>query len=341
MLTETEFRTEDLPGADRFDYWRERIGRTHAPLDLHSPYAADYRARQRVVELGAVHVWPTTHQALRFRRTPKLIRQSDPEQYHIGIPLHGTNRVAWADQKAQYGPYEIQAFDSSRAFEVTSEVTSEGTSVNGTDLFSGIGIEIPKSLLHLPQHKMDRLFAHGMSGREGVGALLVQFLTQLTADTSSYLPSDGPRLGTVVIDLLSALFAHALDADRSLPPESRSRTLVLRIRAHVQRNLHDPGLTPRAIAAAHNISTSYLHRLFQDEHETVAAWIRHQRLERARRDLADPAMRSVAIHAIAARWGFPRAADFTRAFRTAYGMPPKNYRHQCLRGLEATEWTHC
>ncbi|MFF3453191.1 helix-turn-helix domain-containing protein [Streptomyces sp. NPDC002730] len=333
MLTETEFRTEDLAGADRFDFWRERIGRTHAPLDLHSEFAADYRAHQRVLELGAVHVWPTTHQALRFRRTPKLIRQSDPEQYHIGIPLHGTNRVTWADQKAVYGPYEIQVFDSSRAFEVNS--------ANGPDLFSGIGIEIPKALLPLPQNRMDRLFAHGMSGREGIGTLLVQFLTQLTVDTSPYLPSDGPRLGTVVVDLLSALFAHALDADRSLPPETRSRTLVLRIRAYVQRNLQDPRLTPRAIAAAHNISTSYLHRLFQTEHETIAAWIRHQRLEHARRDLADPAMCSTTIHAIAARWGFTRAADFTRAFRTAYGMPPRDYRHQALHSPEPTAWTHC
>lgn len=334
MLTETEFRTEDLPGADRFDFWCEHIGRTHAPLDLHSEYAADYRAHLRVLELGAVHVWPTTHQALRFRRTPKLIRQSDPERYHFGIPLRGTHRVAWDDRNAVHGPYEIVPFDSSRACEVTC--------VNGTDPFYGIGIEIPRSLLHLPQRRMDRLFARGMSGREGMGALLVQFLTQLTADTSPYLPSDGPRLGTVVVDLLSALLAHTLEADRSLPPETRSRTLVLRIRSYIQQNLHDPRLTPRAIATAHNISTSYLHRLFQDEHETIAVWIRQQRLERARRDLADPAMFSTTIQTIAARWGFTRAADFTRAFRTAYGMPPKHYRQQCLHSpAEPTAWTHC
>ncbi|MBL1095315.1 helix-turn-helix domain-containing protein [Streptomyces coffeae] len=322
MLNETVFRTEDLPGADRFDYWCERIGRTHAPLDLYSAYAADYQAHQRVLELGALHVWPTTHQSLRYRRTPKLIRQSDPEQYHIGIPLHGTNRISWGNERAVLGAYQIQVYDSSRDVEVNC--------TNGADLFSGIGIEIPKRLLHLPQNSMDRLFARGMSGREGFGALLIQFLTQLVSDTSCYLPSDGPRLGTVLVDLLSSLFAHTLEADRALPPETRTRSLVLRIRAHVQNNLHDPGLTPTTIAAAHNISISYLHRLFQGEHETVAAWIREQRLERARRDLADPALGSNTIHAIATRWGFTRAADFTRAFRNAYGMPPRDYRQRAL-----------
>ncbi|MEV5383081.1 helix-turn-helix domain-containing protein [Streptomyces sp. NPDC052721] len=131
-----------------------------------------------------------------------------------------------------------------------------------------------------------------------------------------------------MVDLLSALIAHALDSDNSLPPETRRQALVLRIRAFVQQHLHDPHLTPRTIAAAHHISTSYLHRLFQEEDDTVAAWIRSQRLERARRALADPAMYATPLHTIGASCGFPRASDFTRAFRTAYGIPPKEYRRQ-------------
>ncbi|MFI0739435.1 helix-turn-helix domain-containing protein [Streptomyces sp. NPDC021100] len=329
MLNETVFRTDDLPAADRFDSWCERVGRTTAtPLDLYSDHAADYRAHQRVLELGTIHVWPATHRDLRYRRTPKLIRQSDPEHYHIGIPLNGTNRVAWADRKTAYGPYEIQVFDTSRAVEVNS--------TNGPDLFTGIGIEIPKGQLHLPRNKVDQLLSHTMSGRKGMGALFIQFLTQLMADTDPYQPSDGPRLGMVVVDLVSALFAHALDADRVLPLETRSRTLVLRIRSYVQGNLHDPGLTPRTIAAAHHISISYLHRLFEAEHETIAAWIRRQRLEHARRALADPAMCFVTIQAIAARSGFTRATDFSRAFRSAYGITPRDFRYQALLGLEST-----
>jgi AraC-like DNA-binding protein len=130
----------------------------------------------------------------------------------------------------------------------------------------------------------------------------------------------------VVVDLLSALFAHALDADNSLPPETHRQNLVLRIRAFVHQHLHDRQLTPCSIAAAHHISRSYLYRLFENEEESIAAWIRGQRLEHARRDLTEPAMCTIPIHAIAARWGFTHAADFTRAFRTAYGMAPRDYR---------------
>nr|WP_243274742.1 helix-turn-helix domain-containing protein [Streptomyces albus] len=70
---------------------------------------------------------------------------------------------------------------------------------------------------------------------------------------------------------------------------------------------------------------------------TVAAWIRRQRLEHCRRDLADPRLRDRPIHAIAARWGFPRPGDFTRAFRAAYGIPPRDYRRMAVNGEPGAE----
>ncbi|MFI7300871.1 AraC family transcriptional regulator [Streptomyces sp. NPDC050121] len=331
MLIETVFRSEDLPTADRFDGWRELVGQTHAPLELRSDHREDFRASQRVLDLGAALVWPTRFQPVCFRRTPKLIRQSDPEGLHLSLPLSGALRTVRGDEEAVYGPDSLCVID-----------TSQPVDVHGGDDSSphtGVGLEVPKALLPLPRHKLDHLARLRLPAREGFGALLAQLLTQLAEGTDSYQPADAPRLGTVVVDLLSALFAHALEADDSLPPETRRQTLVLRIRAFVQQHLHDPQLTPSAVAAAHHISTSYLHRLFEQEDETVAAWIRTQRLERARRALAEPTMRAIPIHAIAARSGFPRAADFTRAFRRAYGVSPTDYRRQTL--LRAHELTGC
>nr|WP_324607676.1 hypothetical protein [Streptomyces sp. NRRL S-646] len=43
--------------------------------------------------------------------------------------------------------------------------------------------------------------------------------------------------------------------------------------------------------------------MFEHHEETVAVWIRRQRLERACRDLVDPALCDIPIHVIAARWG--------------------------------------
>ncbi|MGW3956176.1 AraC-like ligand-binding domain-containing protein [Streptomyces sp. NPDC004752] len=326
MLIEKVFQSEDLPASDRFDFWRQLVGQTHAPLELRSDHWADFRASQRVIDLGCVTVWPTTFQPVCFGRTPKLIKQSDPEGLHLSLPLSGALHVTRGEQETVYGPDSLCVVDTSRPVDVRGG--------HGSGSHTGIGIEVPKALLPLPRNQLDRVVGLRLPADEGFGALLAQLLTQLSKCAGAYRSEDGPRLGTVAVDLLSALFAHALDTSSSLPPETHRQTLVLRIRHFIQQHLHDPQLTPRTIAATHHISTSYLHRLFQQEDQTVAAWIRSQRLERARRALADPTMRATPIHAIGAFCGFPRASDFTRAFRTAYGIPPKEYRYQAKRIAE-------
>lgn len=324
VLHESVLRTTDLPVDDRFEAWAERMGNTHAPMHLTSDRTADYHGHQRVIGLGDVTVWPATFDHLVFRRTPKLVRQSDPETYHLSLLLKGEGAADWGRQQAAYRMNDFHINSSSRSWEVFT----------GADSVTIVGLEVPRALVAVPGHRADRMLGTLLSGREGIGALLSQFLLQLVADTSPYQPSDAPRLGTVVSDLVTALFAHAADADLPLPPETHGRTLTLQAKTFIRRHLGDPGLTPAMVAAAHHISRSYLYRLFQAEGLTVASYIRDQRLENARRELTDPRLRALPIHAVAARWGFPRAAEFTRAFRTAYGLPPSELREQALNGAQ-------
>ncbi|KPC65284.1 helix-turn-helix domain-containing protein [Streptomyces chattanoogensis] len=324
MLDEMVFRSEDVPASDRFDYWVDLLGRTHAPMELRSDCADDFQASQRVLDLGAVTVWSATFQPLVFRRTPELIRQSDPEAYHLSLIVRGAGVGVWRHRETEYKPNDLFINSSSLPNDVHST----------SDPAQTVALEVPKALLPLPRDTAGRIVGAPVSARDGMGALLARVLTQLTADTTTFHPCDGPRLGAVLTDLVAALFAHILEAGPCLPPETHRRALALRIQAFIREHLHDPHLTPSSIAAEHHISTSYLHRLFRDEDTTVAAWIRRLRLEAARRDLTDPALHAIPIHAIATRWGFPRAADFSRTFRAAYGTTPRGHRHQSLYGHE-------
>lgn len=334
MLHETVFRSTDVPVADRFDYWSELFQRTHAPMELSSDRHGDFRAYQRVLHLGAVTVWPATLPSVGFRRTARLIRQSDPERFHLSLRLSGTMRVERDGVQSEFGPYDWCVIDTSRPFECES-----GVGLPSGTAQTGMGLEIPKSQLPPALDRIDDLMRCRLSGRDGIGSLLLQFLSQLTAKSDSYLPSDGPRLARVVVDLVSALFAHALDSDARLDPESERRTLTLRIQGFIRQQLHDSELTPGAIAAAHHISLSHLHRLFQERGITVAGWLREQRLEQCRRDLADPLMVTTPIHAIAGRWGFTHVAHFSRAFRRAYDITPREYRGRAVGMVGAGMWT--
>ncbi|WP_327729302.1 helix-turn-helix domain-containing protein [Streptomyces sp. NBC_00487] len=324
MLHESVFRSVDLPVDARFEAWAELLRQTHAPMGLvplpqsRPGPADDYYAHQRLIPLGDVTIWPATFDPIVFRRTPKMIRQSDPETFHLSLLLQGEGAATWGRQQVAYEAQDFHVNCTSMAYEI----------LTGTDPVTTVGLEIPRSLVALPARRADQVIGSRLSGREGVGALLAQFLMQLAADTAPYRPADAPRLGTVVADLITALFAHAADTEPRLTPEAHGRTLLLNIKAFIRRHLGDPDLTPTAIADVHHISRSYLHRLFQTEGLTVAAYVRDQRLRNAHRDLTDPdpVLRATPIHAIGARWGFPRAAEFSRAFRAAYGMPPGELR---------------
>ncbi|MFF8314438.1 AraC-like ligand-binding domain-containing protein [Streptomyces lydicus] len=328
MLKETVFRSEDLSEPDRLACWAERLGQTHAPVRLESDHAHDFRAYQRVMDLGAVSLWPATFQQSVIRRTPQLIRRSDPERYHLSLVVSGTGAGTWDDHEAVYRPSDLHLNDSSMPWEIRT----------GKSPVTTLGLEIPKNMVPLPRGAAARKIPRRLPSGTGIGALLAQFLIRLCADTTPYHLSDGPRLGRTLADLVTALLAHAHEAGNALPADTHRRTLLLRIKQFITEHLHDPHLTPSAVASTHHISVSYLHRLFRNEEATVAAWIRLRRLNAACRDLADPALNSTPVHAIAARWGFPHAADFTRAFRTAYGLPPSAYRRQNLERKAEEPW---
>jgi AraC-like DNA-binding protein len=69
-----------------------------------------------------------------------------------------------------------------------------------------------------------------------------------------------------------------------------------------------------------------LQRVFQEQGVSVSGWIRSRRLDRCRRDLADPGLAQQPIWQIAARHGFPNASHFSRLFRTVHGESPGDWR---------------
>ncbi|MGW1716685.1 AraC family transcriptional regulator [Streptomyces sp. NPDC002156] len=321
----TVFRTDDVPAGDRFDYWQELVGRTRSSA-LVSDHAAEFWAEQRLLELGPVVVSQMSFKPTRYRRTPKLVRQSDPELYHLTLLIDGGLALDHAGRESTYTSRDLHLADSSQPYDVRSADDRQGGVV------TGMAVDFPKALLPLPPHRVRELLGRNLPGREGVGALLADFVVGLDRQADTLQQSDAPRLGTVVLDLLSAWFAQLLEAEGELSPETRGRATVKRVMGFIRQNLHDPELTPPVIAAAHNISLSYLHRIFQQQAggETVAAWIRRRRLENAHRDLAAESLRGTPIHVIAARWGYQRPSDFTRAFRAEYGMSPREHRQQRL-----------
>ncbi|MFH9267740.1 AraC family transcriptional regulator [Streptomyces sp. NPDC017546] len=325
MLTEAVFRTDALQRSDRFAGWQQCVNNVIAPMEITSPYADDFWADHRLLRVEDTLLWPVRLQASRYRRTPRLIRQSDPGLLHMTLvrPGSGALYVEQGGLRSTAETHDLYVLDMSRPCDVRT----------ADEPIVGVGVDLPRSLLPLPASvPLDDVLGRRLSGRHGFGALLTQFVTHLVDPADVYGPADAARLHRVLLDLAAGLLAGGLDREAALSPEARTRNLVLTIRSFIGRNFHDPKLTPAAVAAAHHISTRHLHRLFQQEGTTVAALIRSRRLERARRDLADPHLLDTPVQTIAARCGFGVPAHFSRVFRADQGMSPSDYRHTRLRG---------
>ncbi|MFC4008465.1 helix-turn-helix domain-containing protein [Nonomuraea purpurea] len=307
-------RTRDLPAERRHDAWRTVVCDTLGPLDLKIDPDAPLRGEIESGQLGSVGVGRVrTSTPHSVHRTPGLIRRDSPELYRVVLAMTGSPRLAQDGRYAQLSRGEFAIYDFTRPYELAYDSAVQ------LAVFS-----LPRDLLALPSGSVDALTAVPITAESGTAALAVPLLHRVAVDLETYRPDSAARLSTVVTDLITTALAERAEQTRSLPQDSRQRMLLLKVHAFIEQRLGEVDLDPATVAQAHHVSVRYLHRLFESESTTVAAWIRQRRLERCRAELA--AGGTLSVSEIGARWGLPDSAHFSRLFKRAYGMPPAEYR---------------
>ena len=315
----TLIQMDHVPVADRIDFFREMTAVVWVPMECRPDLDADYRAVFRASGLGPMQVVVMDVTPTTVHRTPQLISQADPDMLKMLLVCGGgASAVAQGGQQARLSPGEFALYNTRRPYEVRCGVDDEPTQL--------LTFMFPPSLLPLSPGRLRDLAAVRIPATSGVGELTSQFLLQLARNIDSYTPADAARLSTAALEILAARLAHELDNRDWGTPETRRHALLTAVQGFIQQHLGDPELSPAAIAAAHHMSLRSLHQLFHEEGLTVAGWIRRRRLECCRRDLSDPALAARPVAAIAAKWGFSSASDFSRAFRAGHGVPPAEYR---------------
>ncbi len=314
-----EWSTEDLAVRDRFPSWYDAMSRAHVHSWLATDHPARFNASARVFDLGGLQFSVMSHNTLRANRPSKLIRQSDPEVFQLHLLLQGACGLSQAGRNVTVQAGHFLLVDSSRPY--------EGWRGTDDDPAKSLLVQFPRVALGLRSDMVGQLAAAPLPVRPGITGVLAGHLRHLAENAEGLTTRDSPAVAAVTLDLIAAAYADRIEATALLSPESRRQALLSSIHDFIRQRLGDPGLTPETIAAAHQISVRHLYKLFQHQGVTVAAWIRRCRLEQCHRDLADPRQSSRSINAVAARWGFADATTFSRAFRAAYGMSPRDHRH--------------
>ena len=300
--------------ADSFAAWRRLVSDSFVPLEASPVRPGPFAGRVGGRHLNEVAIMEVAAGPHAVERTPSLIAASATTYYKLNLQVSGHGLLVQDGRETVMRPGDLAIYDTGRPYTL---------SFDGD--FTTLVLMFPQQLTGLPAEDVAELTAVRMDSGHRLGSAVAPFLSQI----GSLLPTlDGPighRLAMNVVDLLSTVLADEVYSRAGRAVDSNAR-LLRRVQHFIGAQLSNPGLDPAMIAAAHFVSVRSLHKLFAASGLTVAGWVRERRLEHCRRDLADPLHAEVPVGAIGARWGLPDAAHFSRAFRTAYGISPAQYR---------------
>ncbi|MGW0709235.1 helix-turn-helix domain-containing protein [Streptomyces sp. NPDC002643] len=292
--------------------------------------------RVTTTEAGPLRITSTEAGPLRVQKSARTTVHSTRDD-HVVVLLQDSGSVIidQNDRRTLLRPGSLAFTDTTRPYTLTCPDRSR------THAF-----RLPTQWLGIREADRRRITEAPVQPHTEAAALVIPFLSRLADRAATYGPHLRPLLARNTADLLATLAAERLELDgvrsgggsgagagngdgadpASTGADVASTVLRLRIKGFIEDRLTDPDLTPRTIAAAHHISVRHVHRLFQHEGTTVSRWIQHRRLEACRRALSRPAHNPPALTAIAHRYGFTSYPHFSRAFRMAYGMSPREWR---------------
>lgn len=305
-----EITTDDVPERDRFALWRGAVFSTLAitahPLPgAAGPFCARFAARSSGPLLncsfsgdGFYAVRQSRELAQRQWNGYRVYRE-----YSAGVWF----RIAGEEIISTKG--DLLIADADAPFEARP-----------AERYFDESWLVPKALLapHLPP--LGRPLLMRLSGRSGVEALAASYLETLSRNWDSIPAATvGP-----VADTLSRLIGIACGAAAAEQPDAVRAGRLVAAKAHINRHLTDPTLSPVSVAAALGISVRTLHVLFEPTGISFARYVLHRRLEECRAALLANPTRPVTDIAFA--WGFNSLSGFYRAFQAAFGATPGELR---------------
>ena len=306
--------TADLPAAERVEAVHAAMMYASAPCHvLHEDPDGEVYARMEVWDFGNATIFTQRSSGIRLLRTAKLARQDGMPVIALSVQQRADGRIEQRGRQHVVAPGELVVVDLSAPYDFS---------------WSGHGaagcLQIPYDQLGLPLDVVRQAAAEVATSP--LYRMVTEHIAQLSRDPAAVAEDvASAAVATASIDLARALLVSAAGSGRHAR-QVFAETLLTRIRTFTRLRLADPGLTPAAIAAAHNISLRQLYKLCADAQFSLEQWIIDERLQRVRHELTRPDRRHLPVATVALGWGFRDPTHFARRFKARYGMTPSQWR---------------
>jgi AraC-like DNA-binding protein len=314
MIDAATMSTDSVQPKARKRFWQEAVCDTFVELDCHADGSDEFFGSLTNTALLDIQFSDVQASAQRVLRTRSKIARSNHDCYLLSLQTRGQGMVTQDGRTAILKPNDFAIYDTTRPYDLTF-----------TEAFGQLVLRIPRDIVSSRLYDAEVLTALRIQGDRGAGRLASAFIYQLHAQLDQLAAQTARRLHASAVDLLATALASQMG---DLQPGVRESQILIRqrIRTYIDQQLSNPDLSCATIADHHRISERYLRKLFEGSNESVSELIWKRRLDQARRDLADPLLRHLAITSIGYEVGFKDSAHFSRAFKARFGVTPREFR---------------
>ena len=300
--------TSEAPRAVQFERWRELICQAFLDLTPESDLRDGFAGTVTQRPLGDLSIASIQSQRQQVRRTARDIARAPQPGYYANLQLRGTSLMTQQGRSTVLRPGDVALVD-----------TSEPFAFDFRDDFRQLSLYMPKPLLDSQLHDPAST-ATRVATTDGLGAAIRHALLALGAGD---LPeATASRLAVHTCGII----AVAIGQPTALVEPMRHDRLHAAALADIDEHLTDDDLSPPATARRLGVSVRLLYSVFAGREHGFAAEVRSRRLDRAWRDLQDPAKSHLRVIDVAVEAGFADVTSFHRAFRRVYGRTPAQLR---------------
>ena len=315
-LEETVFKasTRDVSPAEKIDYWSEVMGGIWGNINVEPTDHRTFDGR-----ISSIKCYQLVFNEIQFRgqnlhRTPSNIARMKQGFYVLAFPRGNP----WP-MTQNFSDFTLQ---TGNAYLLSNTVPFKSHDKKGYDTFN---VMIPSQILEGLIPYLEPRYIFPLTHNNQKANVLGDFVRTVYNSLPFGVEDDARFMENSLLNMLAFVLcgsSDAIEADDSSVKLAHRR----RVQDFITKNLSDEFMSPESIALAHGISVSYLHRIFKPTGRTVMETMRNQRLKRAKSILRDASMAGLSVTEIAYHLGFKHPSDFSRAFKSKFGLTPKEAR---------------
>ncbi|WP_431858156.1 helix-turn-helix domain-containing protein [Azospirillum sp.] len=296
---------------EAFWIWRDQMSPAFDVSVSDGAAVRTFRGSLEAYHLGSVLLTHCASVTQTFSRTPHVIARSGIDHYMVQLMLEGEFAGTMGQREVTVHRGDVCVIDLAQPLATVDRT------------FANLTLCIPREMLAPLLPAPDALHGLVIPGHSAVGALLGGHIRSLHAAAEGLSARDALAVARGSAGFVAGCLGPKLDALDLVRPEMHAARLNA-IKRCIEDNLADPEFGAADICRTFGMSRPTLYRLFEPM-GGVSAYILQRRLARSMAELVSAGQRQ-RIADIAYKWGFGSETSFSRAFRTAFGLSPRDAR---------------